>query len=131
MSSVRLGKTSCQRKRPVCFVEAHQDAAVALVGGIARVAVVGADIDAAPGDDGRGMGFGAEFSRPFDVPAGLGVEGIGQAALVRDHVAGPGLAPLRLVGGAGGKAQRAAASAVSHTGTAAFGSSFAAAKGSQ
>ena len=78
--------------------------AVALVFWVARIAVVGAEVDAAAGDDGSRMGFGAELSGPFDVLAGFGIEGVGETELSGDHVAGPGLAPLRLVGGAGLKA---------------------------
>lgn len=81
------------------FVEAHEDAAVALFARVARVAVVGADVDAAAGNDRCGVGFGAELRGPLDVLAGFGVEGAGKMGLGGDHVARPSLAELRLVAG--------------------------------
>ncbi len=88
------------------LVEAHQDPAVADLRGVARVAIVGADVHAAPGDYGRGMGFRAELGGPLDVPAVLRVKRVRQPALARDHVAGPGLPKLRLGSGQGRAAQR-------------------------
>lgn len=86
-------------ERAVAFIEAHQDAAVADVFRVAGDGVVGADVDAAVGDDGGGVGFGAERGGPFDVLAGGEVESVGEIFFVGEHVARPGLAPLRLVGG--------------------------------
>ena len=68
------------------------------------MAIVRADINATAGDDGSGVGLGAELGGPFDVVAGFGVEGVGEVALGGDHVAGPGFAPLGLVAGVGLKA---------------------------
>jgi len=81
------------------FVEAHEDAAVALFAWVARVAVVGADVDATAGNDRRGMRLSAELGRPFDILPGFGIESGGETGFVGDHIARPGLAPLRLVGG--------------------------------
>ena len=72
---------------PSFFVQAHEHAAIALVLGIARFAVVRADVNAPPGDDRRGMSLRAEFDRPLDIPAGLGIERIRQPAFVGNHVA--------------------------------------------
>lgn len=49
---------------------AHEANAVDRVFRIARVAVVGADLDAPVGDDRRGMRFGAELGRPENVFSG-------------------------------------------------------------
>jgi len=81
------------------FVEAHENAAVALFARIAWVAVVGADVNAATGDDGCGMGFGTKLSGPSDVLTGFWIEGVGEVAFVGNHVARPCLAELGLVGG--------------------------------
>src|SRR5438093_1070920 len=43
------------------------------------------------------MGLRAELRCPLDVFAGLGIKHCGQALLLREHVARPGLTPLRLV----------------------------------
>ena len=48
----------------------------------------------------------SERCAPLDVSAGRGIKRGGQAFLVRDHVAGPGLAPLRLIRRAQGEGQR-------------------------
>ena len=129
---VALGEDELPEEAAGLFVEAHQHAAVALLGGIARVAVVGADVNAAPGDDGRGMGFGAELSGPLDVPAALGIEGLGQPLLRRDHVARPGLAPLRLVGGVGRRSTKSPGRGRSTAeSTAGFGSSVTREQGSR
>ena len=56
------------------LVQTQEDAAVALVFWIARLAVVRADEDTAASNDGRGMGFGSQWRRPFDVPPSGGVE---------------------------------------------------------
>lgn len=55
---------------PHLAATAHEANAVDLVFWIARVAVVGADLDAPVGDDRRGMRFGAELGRPENVFSG-------------------------------------------------------------
>ena len=100
-----FGDGELPEEAPGLFLETHQNAAVALVGGVARMPVVGADIHAATRDHRCGVGFRAEFRDPFDIAPGIGVKGVGQSPLLRDQVTGPGLAPLRLVGGAGRDAQ--------------------------
>ena len=66
-------------------------AAIALVLGIARFAIIGANEDAAVGDDRSGVRLGAELGGPGDIPAGLDVEHGAQAASgvvgVRDRLA--------------------------------------------
>src|SRR6266446_6536919 len=98
-----LGHGQLPAEAPVFFVETHEHAAVALVPRVARLAVVGADEDTAAGDDGRGMRLGPESRAPLDIFAGLRVEFLGQAPLFRNHVTGPALAPLRLVGRRGSR----------------------------
>src|SRR5437867_1543283 len=56
-----LGYDELPEELATPFVEAHQYAAVAFVLWVTRVAVVGADIDAAACDDGRGMSLRAEL----------------------------------------------------------------------
>ena len=72
-----LGDDELPEEGAGLFVEAHQDAAVALLRRVARVTVVRADVHAPASDHGCGVGFRAEFSGPFDVPAGFWVKGVG------------------------------------------------------
>lgn len=51
----------------VLFVETEEDAAGTAVLGFAGVGVIGADEDAAVGDDGGAVGFVAELDGPFEV----------------------------------------------------------------
>ena len=62
------------------------------------IAVVAAEVNAPARDDGGGMRLSAERHGPLEVPAGRRVERVGQPAFGGNHVAGPGVAPLRLVG---------------------------------
>ena len=82
--------------------------------GIAGFAVVCANVNAATCDDGGGMCFRAELGGPLDILVCLWVKGIGQPSFLRNHVAGPGLAPLRLVACAGLKGERRDAEAQEH-----------------
>src|SRR5712692_5789170 len=93
-----LGHGQLPEEAPVFFVETHEHTAVALVPRVARLAVVGADEDTAAGDDGCGMRLAPESRAPLDIFAGLRVELLGQAPLFRNHVTGPALAPVRLIG---------------------------------
>ena len=68
------------------------------MGGIAGLPVVGANVNAAPGHDGGGVGVGAQGGDPFDVQTVSWVESFREARFGGNHVAGPGLPPLRLVG---------------------------------
>jgi hypothetical protein len=47
------------------------------------------------------MRFAAELCDPLDVLTGFWIEGGGEVRFERAHVAGPGVAPLGLVGGPG------------------------------
>ena len=76
------------------FVEAHEDAAIALMTRVARFAVVRADEDAATGNDGCAVGFGAEAGDPADVLAGFGIELFREIALGGNLIAGPCFSPL-------------------------------------
>ena len=104
-------------ERAGLFVETHEDAAVADLGGIAGGFVVGTDEDAAAGDARGAVGLGAEFGDPADVLGGFGIDGfslreefpaddIGGDALARgDHVAAGRAAPhgpIAREGGGGG-----------------------------
>src|SRR6266705_945599 len=96
---VALGHDQLPEETACGFFETHQHAAITLLLRIARVAIICADVNAATGDNGRGVSLGAEFRGPFDVLASFGVEGSRHVALPRNHVARPGLSPLGLVGG--------------------------------
>ena len=97
-----LGDDQLPEQVTVPLVEAHQDAAVALVLGVARPLVVRADQHAPAGDDRAGVALGAEVRDPLHVLARGRVEAGGQPALGGDHVARLALPPLRLVGGGTG-----------------------------
>src|SRR5437870_5460406 len=73
-----LGHNELPEEFAGLFVEAHQDAAVSLMFCIARLAVIGADINPSSRNDGCGMSLGAKLRGPFDVFAGHGIERIGQ-----------------------------------------------------
>jgi len=57
------------KQAPVLFIEAEEHATVALVAGVSGMPVVGADVNAAAGNDGRTVGFRAEFREPDQVAA--------------------------------------------------------------
>lgn len=103
-----LGHEQLPEQMAVLLVEAEQDAGITGALRVARLLVVRAVIHAAAGDDGRGVGMGADLGGPAHVLARLRVEGTRQAALRGHEVAGPRLSPLRLVAGeqrqGGGKA---------------------------
>jgi hypothetical protein len=79
------------------FFKTHQHTTVALMPGIAGHAIIGSDVNAAVGDYWRGMRLSAELRGPFDVVPGPDVEGLGKVSFIRNHVASPRVAPLRLV----------------------------------
>jgi len=83
------------------FVKTHQDAAVRSVVGIAGVLIVGANLNTSTGVDRGCVGLGSEAGGPFDDSPGFWIEGIREALFLGNHIAGPGLPPLRLVGGQG------------------------------
>src|SRR5439155_2770016 len=99
-----LGHHELPEKFSRLLVEAHQNPAVTSMLRVARLAIVGADVNAATRDNGCGMRFRSEACDPFDIPAGPGIERFGQTLLIRGHVAGPRPAPLRLVRAAGAEA---------------------------
>src|SRR2546425_1341967 len=75
---VALGHDQLPEETARGFFEAHQHAAISLLLRIARVAIICADVNAAIGDNRRGVGLGAKLSRPFDVLASFGIERSGQ-----------------------------------------------------
>ena len=98
----QLGHHQLPGEAAVGFVQAHQHAAVAFVFRVPRLAVVRPDQHLAPGHNGRRPALRPDRCRPFDVLARLGIEAVGQALLVRNHVPRVALTPLRLVGGGRG-----------------------------
>ena len=109
-----LGHNLLPEERAGLFIEAHENAAVALVPFVARRFVVGADENFAACDRHVAVALRAELGDPLEVldcvradvvRAGLELdlaERIGQTALGRIHVADILAAPLRPVGGVGG-----------------------------
>src|ERR1043166_362283 len=81
----------------VLLVKTHHHSAITLVFRIARLTVVGADINPAARHDRSRVSFRADLRHPFNVLAGFWIERFGQAPFARYHVARPGLAPLRLI----------------------------------
>lgn len=65
------------------LVEDHEHAAITGLGGVARGFVVGADVDAAAGDDGGAVGLRAELRDPADMLRRLRIDRLG----LRDELA--------------------------------------------
>jgi hypothetical protein len=64
---------------------------------IARFVVVGADENSSARHHRSRVSFSAELCAPLDIPAGGRVELGWQPAFIRHEIAGPSLAPLRLI----------------------------------
>jgi hypothetical protein len=98
-----LGHDQLPEQLAAPFVETHQHATVALIFRVARLAIVRADVNPSARDHRSRMRVSPEPCRPPDVTPGLRIKGVRQSFLTRNHVARPGLAPLRLIGGEPGK----------------------------
>src|SRR5262249_39552407 len=55
------------KERAGLFIETHQDPAVTLVLGVARISIVSTDVDTAVSNYWRGVSFGSQGGRPFDI----------------------------------------------------------------
>ena len=84
--AVQLGHDQLPLERSVGFVQAQQDAAVAVVLRVAWAVIVRSDQHAAVADDRGRVAFRAQRDGPVDVLARLWIEPRRQSCLRGDHV---------------------------------------------